>query len=193
MNIDKGYHGNLCLSRQSKFLLQELGCDLYGFYIALVMEAIWYRGNKNFGRIMMTQEELAIKFNMDQGTISRKFKALENRNRYCVIRHKRSITLGFFPLFLQDVASKIHSKNYANWHELYADMHRINAELQENYAISQDNRTQNASQSLRNSSNDSVSFSVNNYGDTEEIDIDEVIEGIERERMIKEGKNEQNR
>lgn len=185
MQYEKKYHGYLALPRQSKLLRQELGQDLFGFYLSLVMEAIWYRGNKNFGRIVISQVELANEFNMDQTTISRKFKRLE-KHRYCVIRHKgKGITLGYFPLFLKDVAAKMYSKNYANLHELYADMHAINAELQDEYANLQVNRAQTTPQRLRSSSKDDVSFSrFSSYsGGTEEIDIDEADRGIERMRQ----------
>ena len=75
------------------------------------------------------------------------------------------IVVGFLPLFLRDVASKIHSKDYSSLHELYADIYRINAELQQEYANSQDKRPQKATQRLYSSSNENLSSlreSINN-------------------------------
>lgn len=184
----KKYHGYIVLSRQSILMQQVLGISLFGFYTALAMYARWSRKDvKNFGKILMTQAELARELNMDQGTISRKIKELNNRNRYCVIKHKDSIMLGYFPLFVSEVASKLSGKNYATLHELYADMHRINAELQENYAISQDKQAQNKVLKLNRSSNDNVSFSDDTNGYSDVIDNDEIDEGIEKMKQVKEG------
>jgi len=180
------YHGYLALPRHSKLLLKELGYDLFGFYLGLVMCAIWYRGNKNFGRIVKTQTELAESLHMTQTTVSRKFNELE-KHKYFVIRHKRGMILGYFPLFLPDVAKKIHSSDYANLHELYSNMHQINAELQGNYANSQDERTQNKSLRFNSSSKDNFSFPNLN---SEEVDVDEVIEGIERMKKERENSDE---
>jgi len=170
------YHGFLTLPRQCKLLLQELGYDLFGFYIGLVMCAVWYRDNKDIGRILKTQTEIAESLHMTQETVSRKFKALES-HRYFVIRHKRVVILGFFPLFLQDVNRKIHSKDYANLNELYADMYKINAELQDNYTVSQNTRTQNNSQRLYSSSKDNYSLSS----------VNDEINPINVQEIIKEG------
>jgi transcriptional regulator with XRE-family HTH domain len=176
MNMEKRLHGYLVLPRQSKLLRQELGYDLFGFYLMLAMEAVWHRGNKRFGQVVGTQAELAKILHMDQSTVSRNLGKLE-KHKYCVIRHEQKyITLGFFPLFLNDVSSKIYSKNYASLNELYADMHRINAELQEDYANMQDRRTQKAAQSSYGSSNEYVSSA----GVNGEVDIDDIYEGIER-------------
>lgn len=183
--MDKRLHGYLVLPRQSKLLRQELGYDLFGFYLMLVMEAVWHRSNKRFGQVVGKQAELAKELHMDQSTISRNLSKLE-KHKYCVIRHEQKyIILGFFPLFLKDVASKIHSKNYTNLNELYADIHRINAELQDDYVNMQDKRTQKATQSLYSSSNEYLSSpGVSDEVDTEEIDIniDEVERGIEKMR-----------
>lgn len=199
MKKDKGYHGYLILPRQSKLLLRELGHGLFGFYLELVMNAGWYRGNKNFGRISKIQAELAIKLNMEQSTVSRNLTALQNRNKYCVIKHKNYLVLGFFPLFVKDVVSEIHSKDYAGLNELYADMHKINAEMQGKYAFSQDKRTKNDGQSFKGSSNEDPSCGgssgsgdtgdtggIGDAADSENIDIDEVDEGIERMKKERE-------
>ena len=190
------YHGYLALSRHSKLLLKELGYDLYGFYIGLVQCVSWFRGNNKFGRITKTQTELAESLNMTQATVSRKFKKLEE-HKYFILRSKLGFIPGYFPLFLTDVAKKIHSKNYANLHDLYADMYRINTQLQEDYANSQDKRAQNKTQRINSSSNDvhaSSSLDNNNdttneyIGNTDEIDNDEVdmaLEKIYKERQNK--------
>ena len=148
-------HGYLVLPRQSLFLFQELGHDLFGFYIGLIMSAIWHRGNKNFGKIIKTQTMLAFEQGINQATISRKLKELE-KHKYFVVRHRNEMLLGFFPLFLRDVASKIHSKDYANLRELYTDMHSINADLQDKYADLQDKRAQNVIQRLNSSFKDNL-------------------------------------
>lgn len=181
INMSKKYHGFIVLPRHSKLLYQELGYELFGFYLALVMQAPWDRRNENFGRIIKSQAQLAKEFNMNQSTISRRLTELEN-HKYFILRNQRQkyIILGYFPLFLYEVASQIHSKDYSNINELYADMHKVNAELQENYADMQDRRTQSDSQRLYISSNDNVSLPELTY----EIDVDDVDEGISR--MIKE-------
>lgn len=135
----KDRHGYLILPRQLKLLRQVIGVELFGFYLSLAMEAIWSRKNENFGLVMGTQAEIALKLNMDQATVSRKLKALNERFRYCVIKHKNSIRLGFFPLFVKDISSLIHSKNYANLNQLYEDMHSLNVELKREYANLKDN------------------------------------------------------
>lgn len=158
IKIQNTHHGYLTLPRQAKLLLQELGPSLFGFYLGLVMEANWFRGHKNFGRITKTQVELANELNITQETISRKFKKLE-KHSYCVLRHKGEggILLGYFPLFIKDVASKMLKKNYANLGELYADMYKINTEMQEDYTFLQDNQTPSTSHKLNSSSNVSIS------------------------------------
>ncbi len=153
----KGYHGFLGLPRHSKLLLQDLGYDLFGFYIGLVMEAIWFRGNSNFGCIAKTQKELAIALDCSQSTISRALDELQLR-KY-LLRHRTYIRLSYFPLFLADVDLKMHSRDYASLHDLYADMYIINAELQQKYADSQDRCAQNAKQRLYNSSKGNLSLS----------------------------------
>ena len=160
-NITNEYHGFLYLPRHSLLLLNELGYDLFGFYIGLVMCSVWSRENKNFGRIAKTQTEIAAILGMTQETVSRKLKALEYY-KYFVVRRKRYIILGYFPLFLQEVCKKIHSKNYANLNELYADMYEINAILQEDYTDLQKQRNQKRSQSLNSSSKDNYSLYSNN-------------------------------
>ncbi|MEK7571662.1 MAG: hypothetical protein AAB553_05305 [Patescibacteria group bacterium] len=186
INVNE-YHGYLALPRHSMLLLHELGYDLFGFYLGLVMCTTWHRNNKQFGRITKNQTELAECLNMTQTTVSRKFKELEN-HKYFILRSKLGYIPGYFPLFLTDVANKIPKKNYANLHELYADISKINAELQYNYANSQDKRAQNKSQRLYSSSNDipGSSSPSNTPGefDVDELDNDEIDKGIER--IIKE-------
>ncbi len=167
----KENHGYLAVPRHSKMLFQELGYELYGFYLGLVMNAVWQRGNKNFGKVVMTQTELATSLNMTQSCVSRNFKRLE-KHKFFAVRMKRYILLRYFPLFLTDVAKKIHSKDYANLHELYADVYRINAEVQADYANSQDKRTSNNLLRLNSSSNDYLYFSPVNT--SKEVDMDEI-------------------
>lgn len=135
----KTRHGYLAIPRQATLLLEELGCELFGIYLTLVMKAPWDRRNENFGRIVKTQVQLGKELNMHQSTISRKLDELE-KHRYCILRHQDQgyMTLGYFPLFLHEVTIKIINKNYADLNELYADMYRINAKLQEDYAAMQD-------------------------------------------------------
>jgi hypothetical protein len=195
MNIKKstGYHGYVILPRQSKLLLRVLGHGLFGFYLDLVMEASWHRGSKYFGQIKNTQAELAKKLNMEQSTISRNIKAIQKLNRYCIIKRKNYLILGFFPLFVLDVVSKISRNDYEDLHTLYADVHQINANMQEKYAFLQDERTQNASQFRDSSSEGFFSGDVNNEVDTNEDmyikdnEIDDIDKGIEM--MLRERKN----
>ena len=156
MENPKRYHGFLVLPRHSKLLLKDLGYLLFGFHLGLVMEAIWYRGNSQIGYVLKSQIELASLLNCDQATVSRNLNALQEK-RY-IIRHTKYklIRLAYFPLFMSDVAGKMHSKDYANLNELYADMYRINAELQDKYAISQEKRAQKGGQSLYSSSKDDL-------------------------------------
>lgn len=129
----KKYHGYLILPRHAQFLIQELGHELFGFYVALLMLAVWSRKNKNFSTVTKTQTEVAKELKINQSTVSRNLRALE-KHKYLIIRNKDYIRLGYLPLFLSDVNKKIYSKDYADLHELYADIHTINAELQEYYA-----------------------------------------------------------
>lgn len=169
MNIDKRKHGYLVIPRQAKLLAEELGNPLFGFYLRLVMEAHWDRRNEKFGLVTMTQKELADKLYMEQTIISRWLSKLE-KHKDAIVNHTKNIRVGFFPLFLADVAFKIHNKNYANLHELYADVYSINAELQENQA-------QNNHQSLYISSNNVGS----NSSLEGEIDIDEIAKELDKE------------
>lgn len=152
----KKYHGFLGLPRHSKILLQELGYEYFGLYIGLIMEAIWYRGNPDLGCIKKSQKELAEALNCSQSTISRVLNYLERR-RY-LIRHRTYIRLAYFPLFLTEVAFKMHSRNYASLQELYADMSEINAELQQKYTDSQRKRGQTDTQRLYSSSKGDSGF-----------------------------------
>lgn len=181
MNIDRRKHGYLALSRHSKFLYQQLGSRLYGFYITLAMEAGWDRRYPSFGKVMGTQAQLGRTLGVDQSTISRNLQGLMNKHKQLVIPHKNYLLLGFFPLFSIDVAQRIYSSNYSNLYELYADMHRINAELQEKNAVSQINIPQKSHQRLYISSNNNLSTPpIYSDSNTNEIDIDEVYEGIKR-------------
>lgn len=155
----KNYHGFLGLPRHSKLLLNDLGYDLFGFYIGFVMEAVWFRGNPQMGYVTKSQNEIAVALGCDQSTVSRNLKKLEEK-KY-ILRHTKHklICLKHFPLFLTDVAFKMYDKNYANLDELYADMHKINAELQEKYVESQGKRAQKDTQRLYNSSKGNSSSS----------------------------------
>lgn len=151
MENKKIYHGYLVLPRHSKLLLHELGYDLFGFYMGLVMSAVWFRGNQNFGYITKKQSELARELNINQPTVSRRFKDLEKHKQF-VIRHKNHILVCFLPLFLKEVASKIHSKDYQSLNDLYTDMYEINTELQREYINLHHNLPQNDIQRVYSSS-----------------------------------------
>lgn len=155
----KKYHGWLALPRHAKILRQDLGFHLFGFYVALVMDARWHRGNQQMGCVVGTQAEIASHLGVDQSTISRGIDALCRKNKYYAVKHKKYILLGFFPLFLKDVAEKMANNNYANLNELYADMYKINAELQGEYVILQEKRDQKRLQRVYGSSKDSLSLS----------------------------------
>ena len=161
------YHGYLALPRHAKFLIHDLGHSLFGFYLALTMEARWSRANEYFGCVVSTQEELAKVLRTSQSTISRGLKKLQDK--HYLILHKEYIRLKYFPLFLVPVADRNHSKDYANLNELYSDVHKINAGLHEQYALWHNNQVQNKSQSLYSSSKVNSSSS-NNYLDIDEID-----------------------
>lgn len=180
------YHGYLGLPRQSKLLMYDMGYALFGFYLGLIMEAIWDRRNPDFKRVIRTQKELSEIFHCSQSTISRCLKFLESK-RY-LIRHTDYILLKWFPLFLTDIAQKIHSKDYADLHELCADLDSVNAELNERYANSNNNRSQNATQRLYSSSKDNISSFPTNSND-EYIDPDDVDKGIEELRREREGRS----
>jgi len=183
MNNQKQYHGYLALPRHAILLRQELGYNLFNLYIALVMLARWHRSNPQIGCVIGTQTEIAKHIGKSQSIISRGLKALEPKgNKKFIIRHSHHVVLGFFPLFLTDVADKMHSNNYANLHELYADMYRINSELQDNYAISQVKRGQKPTQSLYSS----FKVDYGSFDRSEDISTDEVIKSIE-DRKNKEG------
>ncbi len=164
------YHGYLVLPRQAKLLEKDLGYALFGFYITLIMEAVWDRSNLQFSYITKSHSSLAVIMNCNQSTVSRQLKNLEKK-KY-LIRYKDSIHLAYFPLFLKDVAKKMHSMNYANLHELYADIHRINAELQEDYAALHSTRGQIGYQSFNISSKVNLSSFADVYIDPDEIDIE---------------------
>ena len=149
----KQYHGYLALPRHSKMLRQDLGYHLFILYIALVMDARWDRKYlSQLGHVLGTQTEIASDLSISQSSLSRGLDKLEAKDRKYVIKHTRYILLGYLPLFLTDVADKMHSKDYASLHDLYADMYRINAELQEKYAIWQEKQAQNTPQRLYRSS-----------------------------------------
>jgi len=181
------YHGYLILSRQLKHLRKELGTNLFQFYTDLALMARWSRKDKKtFCKIMLTQDEVAEELGIDQSTVSKKLGALKTKHKDSFTKTKRSITLGFLPIFLYDVASKMHSNDYANWNEVYVDMHRINAELQEKYDKTHNRGAQKDPLSINTSSKVSVSLNSNNE---EYIDIDEVDRGIEK--MVRERKEEE--
>lgn len=169
MNNPKLYHGYLALPRHAKLLQQELGYSLFSLYIALVMDARWYRGNPYFCSVVGTQIEVAVRLGISQSKLSRGLEKLHTKSDKFVIKHTRYIRLGYLPLFLTDVAGKMDESYYANLNELYADMHRINAELQGNYVKLQEERAQNTPQRLYSSSKDNLDSS-----NTEVLDIDEI-------------------
>lgn len=168
----KSYHGFLVLPRHSKLLRYDLGYLLFGIYLELIMEAIWFRGNSKIGYVPKNQTELAGILGYNQSTVSRHLENLEKR-KY-IIRHTKHklIKLSYFPLFLHDVAMKMHSNNYANMNELYADMYKINAELQDNYAKTQDERGQKNTQRVNNSFKDNSEFFAQNENLTDVLDIE---------------------
>src|SRR3989344_7331729 len=95
---NKRYHGYLILSRHTKFLMEDLGYPLYGFYLGLIQEARWDRRYLDtFGRVHKTNVELAQVFGCNQSTISRNLTKLQKK-RY-VVKHHRYVTLLYFPLF----------------------------------------------------------------------------------------------
>ena len=179
---EKRFHGFVILPRQSKHLRKELGTTLFLFYIDLAMEANWSRRDKKtLGVVQMTQSEVALALGVDQGTVSKKLDALLLIDKYCIVKNKRSITLNFMPLFLYDVAVEMGLNDYVNWNEAVADMHIINAELQEKYDKRNNIRTQKASLRVNTSSNASISLTL-----TDDIDVDEVDRGIERMKRERE-------
>lgn len=154
----KQYHGWLALPRHAKMLRQDLGFHLFNLYIAFIMEARWHRDNPQIGCVIGTQTEIASQLGISQSTVSRGIDSLHSKNKYYIIKNKRYIRLGFFPLFLADVAEKIAKNDYSNLNELYADMHTINSELQDKYANSQANRAQNDMQRINSSSKSDLIF-----------------------------------
>ena len=136
------------------------------------MLVIWYRGNSQFGYVIKSQIEIGIALRCNQSTVSRNLKILETK-KYLVrhVKHKL-IKLAYFPLFLTDVARKMHSKNYADLNEVYVDMHKINAELHEKYAILQQKRGQNTTQSFNYSSKDDL----NSLGNSIEYNKGDIID-----------------
>lgn len=171
----KQYHGYLALPRHSKLLRQDLGYRLFSLYIALIIEARWFRGNQYFRCVVGTQTEIATRLGISQAKLSRGLNRLETKDRKYVIKRSRYILLGYLPLFLTEIADKMHSKNYANLHDLYADMYRINAELQENYAKSQEKRGQNNPQRLYSSSNVDLGYSDDSSNEINNDEIDEAL------------------
>lgn len=134
------------------------------------MEARWYRKYPHdLGKVIGTQTEIAENIGINQSSFSRNIKSLRSKDKYLIIQRKRYLILGYFPLFLIDVARKIHSKSYATIHELYADINKTNAKLQENYAISQEEQTHKRLQRLNHSSKDDLSSSyISNSNNIEE-------------------------
>lgn len=179
MNIDeaKKHHGYLALPRHTKILQKDLGHRLFSLHLALIMNARWFRGNPFFCRVVGTQAEIAKEIDTTQSNLSRDLDQLQKKGY--LLKRKRYIILKYFPLFLPDIAKKIHSNDYANSHELYEDVYKINAKLQEKYAESQDQRDQNAPQSLNSSSKDNLGFSQES---SYQIDIDEIAEDIEKQK-----------
>jgi len=104
INVNE-YHGYLALPRHSMLLLQELGYDLFGFYLGLVMCTIWERKNPKFGRITINQSRVSRATQHDTGNSLQKFKELE-KHKYFMLRSKLGYIPGYLPLFLTDVAQK---------------------------------------------------------------------------------------
>jgi hypothetical protein len=166
IDIDKKYKGYFVFPRQALLLYFELGFDLFGFYLALVTLANWYRGNKNFGKVTKNQEEIAEALRTTQSTVSRKIRDL-TKHPHFILRHNKEQILGYFPLFSKDVASKIASNRYETLHELYAAIYEINREVQEKYAYLQDIKPQNRVQNLISSFNSECSSDMEEYGKKE--------------------------
>lgn len=179
MKNAKKYHGYLALPRHSKLLRQHLGYRLYHYYLELVTNAIWHRNNPQIGHVIGTQLDLAKILEVSQSTVSRILDSFDEKDRKYVLRRSRYFLLGYFHLFLTDVAGKMAKKDYATLNELYADMHKINAELQENYATSQEKRDRNTTQSFYRSSNVNLDSSQHPY---DRVYVDEVAEEIEGEK-----------
>lgn len=169
IKTQKQYHGYLALSRHVKMIQEDLGHSLFSLYIALVIDARWFRGNEFFCCVVGTQIEIATRLGISQSTLSRGLDKLDAKDKRHAIKHTRYIRLGYFPLFLTDVAEKMAENNYSDLHELYSEMYRINAELQENYAILQEKRTQNTPQRLYSSFKDNLG-SFDSF--REELDLD---------------------
>ena len=125
--------------------------------------------------VTKSQIEIGVALGCDQATVSRNLKKLEEK-KY-IIRHTKHklICLTYFPLFLIDVVKKMHSKNYADLHQLYSDMHEINAELQGKYEDSQLRQVQNGLQRLNNSSKDNSHSSDEKTEAEEKNEIEEDI------------------
>lgn len=183
MKGNNKYHGFLALPRHAKILRQDLGFHLFNLYIAFIMEARWHRNNPQIGCVIGTQAEIASHLGVNQSTISRGIDVLYRKNKYYAVKHKKYVKLGFFPLFLADVAKRMAKSDYANLNELYADMYRINAELQDNYAISQEKLGKNPIQRLYSFHNVNLDSSQDYH---EELDIGEVTEGLEKQKKEKE-------
>lgn len=164
----KQYHGYLALPRHSKILRQDIGYGLFSLYIALAIEARWFRGNPYFCCVVGTQTEIAARLGISQSTLSRGLDKLAAKDKWYAIKHTRYIRLGYFPLFLKDVAEKMAEKDYSTLHEVYADMYEVNAELQGNYATLQEKRGKNTTQRLNSSFKDDYSsFDSDAQGDAE--------------------------
>lgn len=158
-DVNVNYHGYIVLSRQFKHLKKVLGRRLYLFYIELALEAYWSRRNrKYFGKIMLTQQDLAKVLEIDQGTVCKNLFALNKRIPNCITVTNRCITLNFYPLFTQEVASQMSLKDYDNAHDLYEDMNIFNEEIQGNYEKRHNTRTQKDPLSINTSSNVSISM-----------------------------------
>jgi DNA-binding MarR family transcriptional regulator len=177
--VTNNYHGFLALPRHTKLLIKDLGESLFVFYLRLAMEAVWHRNNHEIGCVTKSQAALASIIGCDQSTVSRNLKELEVRQY--LIRRDDQIWMSYFPLFLADVARAIHSKDYANVHELYADIHKVDADLQASYAQAHIVPGEDSPQSF------SIPYkgdlgSSHSYSGNSDVDIDEISEGIERQR-----------
>jgi hypothetical protein len=128
MASEINYRGYLGLPRQSKLIMRHLGYPLFGFYIALVMEAVWDRKKDHFGSVTKSNSQLADIFLCNESTVSRNIKKLCLKG--FVKKYKTEIQILHFPLFLILVTKKIAHHNPANMQELESFVHEISAKMQ---------------------------------------------------------------
>lgn len=174
------YHGYLGLPRQVKLILRNLGYLLFGFYIGLVLEAVWDRKKDDFGCVKKTNSELTELFFCDESTVSRNLNKLVQKG--FVRKLKRKIQITYFPVFEINITKKLVKLEIASVQELRAVMQDFNAELQEIFANLHEASVQKESQSFHISSSVHSDLSQDNHN--ENVDIDEVIRGMNEDKKI---------